>query len=328
MNHVAWILSLLLASPLFAEVPKFSLADGDRIVFVGATMVERDAQHGYFETLLNAQFPTARFTFRNLGWSGDTVWGESRAEFGSPKDGYARLVQEVTEAKPTVLLICYGANESFEGEAGLSHFIEQYDRLLTDLAKTGAKTWLIGPTRHEDLPRPLPDPTAHNKQLKQYDQAICELAARRGYGFVELFEALPDGTKESPPRALTDNGLHYNAYGAWRFARAMLAGLIPGAAPRIAGNDEAKQLEALRLKTIAKNREHFYRWRPQNDTYIFGFRKQEQGRNAVEIPQFDPIVQKLEAEIVELKRTLKPGVVMPAPDERAMTKSETRNPNQ
>jgi lysophospholipase L1-like esterase len=315
MNRIACFLSLLLlAVPLLAEAPKFSLADGDRVVFVGATLVERDAQYGYFETLLNTQFPAARFTFRNLGWSGDTVWGESRAEFGTPKDGYARLVQEVTEAKPTVLLICYGANESFDGDPGLSRFIEQYDRLLTDLAKTGAKTWLIGPSRHEDLPRPLPDPSEHNKQLKQCSQGVRELAARRGYGFAELFDALPDGTKQSSPHALTDNGLHYTAYGAWRFAQAMMAGLIPGGpAPQVADGETAKQLEAVRLKTIAKNREHFYRWRPQNDTYIFGFRKQEQGRNAVEIPQFGPIVQKLEAEIVEMKKSLKPGTVMPAP---------------
>src|SRR3954469_13338955 len=105
MNRIACFFLLLLPSPpLLAEAPKFTLADGDRIIFVGATMVERDAQYGYFETLLNAQFPAARFTFRNLGWSGDTVWGESRAEFGTPKDGYARLVQEVIEAKPTILL--------------------------------------------------------------------------------------------------------------------------------------------------------------------------------------------------------------------------------
>jgi hypothetical protein len=31
----------------------------------------------------------------------------------------------------------------------------------------------------------------------------------------------------------------------------------------------------------------FHRWRPANWTYLFGFRKHEQGRNAVEIPRFD-----------------------------------------
>ena len=41
---------------------------------------------------------------------------------------------------------------------------------------------------------------------------------------------------------------------------------------------------------VAKNLLYFHRWRPQNVTYLFGFRKHEQGQNAVEIPQFDPLV--------------------------------------
>ena len=44
------------------------------------------------------------------------------------------------------------------------------------------------------------------------------------------------------------------------------------------------QVEALRRAIIAKNRLYFYRWRPQNETYLFGFRKHEQGNNAREIP--------------------------------------------
>ena len=35
---------------------------------------------------------------------------------------------------------------------------------------------------------------------------------------------------------------------------------------------------------------YFYRWRPQNEIYLFGFRKHEQGNNAgSEIPLFDPL---------------------------------------
>lgn len=40
--------------------------------------------------------------------------------------------------------------------------------------------------------------------------------------------------------------------------------------------------------------------RPQNITYLTGFRKHEQGNNAVEIAQFDPLVEKAEKEIAEL----------------------------
>ena len=62
------------------------------------------------------------------------------------------------------------------------------------------------------------------------------------------------------------------------------------------------QCEKLREKIIAKNRLYFHRWRPQNETYLFGFRKDEQAKNAKEIPEFDPLIEKLEAEIAKLRK--------------------------
>jgi hypothetical protein len=56
----------------------------------------------------------------------------------------------------------------------------------------------------------------------------------------------------------------------------------------------------LRRQIVAKNELFFHRWRPQNETYLFGFRKHEQGNNAVEIPQFDPLVASKDARIQEL----------------------------
>ena len=67
-----------------------------------------------------------------------------------------------------------------------------------------------------------------------------------------------------------------------------------------AGPDFA-QLETLRHAILAKNRLLFDRYRPQNQTYLFGFRKHEQGQNAAEIPMFDPLVAAKEAEIERLK---------------------------
>jgi hypothetical protein len=64
---------------------------------------------------------------------------------------------------------------------------------------------------------------------------------------------------------------------------------------------EFEQAERLRQTVVAKNRDYFYRWRPQNETYLFGFRKHEQANNAAEVPLFDPIVEKLEKEIAKLR---------------------------
>ena len=50
----------------------------------------------------------------------------------------------------------------------------------------------------------------------------------------------------------------------------------------------------------SKNVLFFNRYRPANETYIFGFRKGEQGQNAVEIPMFDEPIAEMEAEIAKL----------------------------
>ena len=76
--------SIALAAALIAADPTlkpFELKDGDRIVWLGNTLVEREQRYGYWETALYEAFPNATFTVRNLGWSGDTVWGESRGRF-------------------------------------------------------------------------------------------------------------------------------------------------------------------------------------------------------------------------------------------------------
>jgi lysophospholipase L1-like esterase len=299
-------------SPLvWADVSPLVLKDGDRVVFVGGQMVEVDAQYGYFETMLQARFPKAHFIYRNLGWSGDTVWGDARSEFGTQEDGYHKLVDEVISAKPTVLLINYGMNESFAGEAGLPAFIKQYGKLLDDLSKTGARVWLISPHRHEDLGRPLPDPSEHNKSIGQYTAAIEQLASQRHCAFVRL--DLP-ALKTALP--LTTDGIHLTPAGYCLLSRTLVADLTYERQPLMEEAERAPraEMESLRKLVNQKNREFFYRWRPQNDTYIFGFRKQEQGRNAVEIPQFDPIVQKLEQQIDEAKQNLpKPGSWMMEP---------------
>ena len=64
---------------------------------------------------------------------------------------------------------------------------------------------------------------------------------------------------------------------------------------------EVEQVERLRAAIVAKNELFFHRYRPQNDTYLFGFRKHEQGQNSREIPQFDPLIARAEADIARLR---------------------------
>ncbi|MEO8428511.1 MAG: PVC-type heme-binding CxxCH protein, partial [Verrucomicrobiota bacterium] len=79
----------------------------------------------------------------------------------------------------------------------------------------------------------------------------------------------------------------------WEAGRAILRGPQPYLA------------DLLRETIIRKNELFFHRWRPENRTYLFGFRKYEQGQNAREIPQFDPLVQAEEQTIAKLRKPVK-----------------------
>jgi hypothetical protein len=70
---------------------------------------------------------------------------------------------------------------------------------------------------------------------------------------------------------------------------------------RLTRGPEFDQVEKLRQAIIEKNRLFFHRWRPQNETYLFGFRKHEQGQNAREIPEFDPLIVEWEKKIAKLR---------------------------
>jgi lysophospholipase L1-like esterase len=386
------------------------LQDGDRVVLLGGTFVEREVRYGYLETALTSAFPQRQVTFRNLGWSGDTVWAESRGRFDPPQVGYQRMLELVQELKPTLLMFAYGANESFVGEAGLAPFIQQYEKLLDDLAPLKCRLVFFTPHQFEKPQSPLPDASRYNPMLGRYAQAIRELASRRKGWLVDLFHRTehvvlklesPSPQAEPAPETprgfhlvdkswhslpLTENGIHLSPYGYLRVARIMvqqlhlahpeflvqlgsmgepeslsqaaieefhsdgqqvrfrvtlsrlpepLTPLFPrdteffvvagGGLPSghytlkvdgevaavnptllvgfpVRGGPDYQQAEQLRRKIVDKNRLFFHRWRPQNIAYLTGFRKPEQGNNAAEIAQFDPLVENAEQEFAELKK--------------------------
>src|SRR4030095_11024160 len=52
-----------------------------------------------------------------------------------------------------------------------------------------------------------------------------------------------------------------------------------------------------------KNDLFFHRFRPANSTYLFGFRKHEQGQNAKEMAEFEPVIAGADAAIDQVKRS-------------------------
>ena len=266
-------------------------------MLLGDTLIEREQEFGYLETRLYTRFSDRKFMVRNLGWSADTPLGESRArfDFNQPGKGFDQIKEQITALKPTVVFIGYGMANSFAGEEGVPKFKTDLGKLIDTIqgisSNINVRFVLLSPIRHEKLPAPLPDPSTHNDQLARYSTAIAELATERGFPFVSLFDWMEKPSKQP----LTDNGIHLNARGYGLMAEAIEKNLgwKPLRLPE-------KKAEVLRHVIIEKNKLFFNRWRPQNETYLFGFRKHEQGQNAKEIPMFDPFIAAEEARIFDL----------------------------
>ncbi|MBS0210864.1 MAG: hypothetical protein JSS27_18125 [Planctomycetes bacterium] len=207
------IVLAMLAGNASSSAAEFRLRDGDRVVLLGGTVIEREQKYGCWETMLTSQFPGRNIMFRNLGWSGDTVWGESRVLPGKPEDGYRALVEQVAAAKPTVVILGYGGHEALAGDAGLPKFNALGKRLFEMLEKTGARIVVLAPLNHEKLPAPQPDPEAYNKQVWHYRDALHDFAIGRDHFWVDLEPWLREVTTGDQPLRLTDDGVQLSPVG-------------------------------------------------------------------------------------------------------------------
>ena len=316
------------ASSLFAD-PLFQ--SNDRIAIIGNTVVERSRLYGHVETALQvAAGPEAQnLVFRNLGWSADSVFGDSRSYFGPPQEGRDRLDTNLGEIKPTIVFLVYGTGaamsvnqgwtlengadaESANGlDSSKALFAEGYQALV-DRVKAAAGNDLrtlvfVAPPPLENLGEPLPDQAENNQRLAAFRYVIRERSEKNGCIFVDLFAALggDDFNGEVATHPLTNNGVHYTEAGYRVIARELVKGL--GYDESIVSDPDEGALTELRNQVVEKNRLFFNRWRPANETYLFLFRAHEQGQNAKEIPMFDPMIEKEEAKIAQLRKQVLAG---------------------
>jgi len=282
-----------------ATEPPPLLADGDRVVLLGEGFIEREGQQGIIETALTIAHPDARLEFRNLGWNGDIVWAESRGVFDSPAEGYRRMLALVRELEPSVIVVVYGRNESYAGPQGVDAFRSQLSTLCSDLSQPTPAGGDANPAPSPRLvlvtPLPFlkantcPDAEQRNVVLAEYAAAIREVAAALEMPLIDLFSSFP---RENANGLLSRDGIQLTQRGYEAAARILVT-----ATGGSLSSDNFAEFEAVRQRVAEKNALFFHRWRPANETYLFLFRRHEQGNNAVEIPQFDPLVAEAEGRI-------------------------------
>jgi len=295
----------------------FEIKAGDRVVLIGDTWFEREGVAAALEARLYQRWAPRVFSVRNLSFAADRPDGVSRASFDPPGAGFKRMQEQLTLVKPNVAIIGYGMAAALEeltyktndwtlnpdvarygNDFTAARFQKDLNKLIDAItAANGApvRLVLVAPIRAEDLraQRPLlPNPKVLNDILAAYQTAIATVAKERGARFVDTAALTP--AKET----LTFNGIHPTLAGLERWAD-----VVGGDLGWTSGGERtwsAPQTTALRAALVRKNDLFFHRWRPANHTYIFGFRKHEQGKNAAEMPQFDERLSKTDSAIATL----------------------------
>lgn len=315
-----WSLSVTIASAQ-APNPGFAPKTGDHIILLGNTFADRMRHYGYFETLLQKNFPGKQLTMRNMGWSADEVGlqprplnfpgfgektkrlteGQKEVKFqGFTHEGerivmpvalnFEGLNQDLYDQKADMIFLCFGMNEAFKGPAGLPQFEKDLDAFIQNLQKnryngrSAPALVLVSPIAHEALGVNFPNPAEHNKNLELYTKIMQKTASAKGLYFINLFTPSSAKMKQKGQEKLTINGIHLTGNGYKLAAEWMAQSLGFGKMPDMNSENTRKLLAVIKMK----DDHFFYRWRAVNGEYIYGRRREPFG-----VIAFPPELKKL-----------------------------------
>lgn len=252
--------------PVTTSLPLL-LQDGDRITFIGNTLLERSQYFGHFETLLHQRYPKHKLVIRNLAWPADTPDLKPRPA------NFADLDQHMVHEKTDVIFAAFGFNESFAGEEGIPEFRLALSKYIADLrskafnGRSGPRIVLISPIANENVEN-VPAADMNNGRIQTYARVMQVVAAEQEVGFVDLFAVTRDAMTPSESR-LTFNGIHLNQDGYALIGKTLYEGLFDETPPSVD--------ERVRNAVVEKNRQYFSRYRPANTFYYTGNRNKRYG---------------------------------------------------
>ena len=257
---------VLLAGTLArCETPQkeFYFKTNDSVVFLGDSITEQKLYTTYVEAYILTRFPSSKFTFRNVGWGGDTAWLRKRFPTNE-KDLFAAtgnlsvldemvgnavgagLARDVLPLKPTVVTVDFSMNDhayqAFRPDIFRAHVRSQKE-IVDVLKKNGARVALLTTQPIEDK-RPDPDKDIKNQSLRKFSDGIKEVADKEGATFVDQFDpymAIMMKARAEKPDAHIGGGdaVHPGPAGHTIMAWSILKGLNAPALVSCAGVDAA-----------------------------------------------------------------------------------------
>lgn len=149
---------------------------GDRIAWLGGSLVERAADSGALETETSLRAPLAGLSFVNLGWSGDDYSGSGRALVDSAQDGKSKRLSDLQQSGASVVVIAYGMSELLGKDtdaAAIQSFEEELRELITATTAQHRRAVLC-------LPPELINDVESTPNASSYDVLCADYNARRG----------------------------------------------------------------------------------------------------------------------------------------------------
>lgn len=230
---------------------------GERIVFLGNGLAERDLYYSRLEPELHLRYPAKQLVVRNMGRPGDTPgfrphpartsqWAFPGAEKFHPelaqhngKGFFPTPDQWLTHVQADTIVAFFGYNESFDGPAGVANFEAELDAFAQHTlskaynGKAAPRLVLVSPIAFEDLSakRDLPNGKTENANLALYTAAIERVAKKHKLTFIDFFGPTSALYAKKSPVPFTINGFAPTeaAYGQ---LGVVLANGLYGAQPR------------------------------------------------------------------------------------------------
>ncbi|HEX8551123.1 MAG TPA: PA14 domain-containing protein [Abditibacteriaceae bacterium] len=231
----------------------FFFRDGDRAVIMGDSITEQRLYSTLIESYVLSRFPMWNITFRNSGWSGDTMGLRLR---GGVDKGFNR---DLAPLRPTAVTIDFGMNDARGGDNSYAEFVANSKKLTSLLQGIGARVALVSPSPEEKYEAGAPAGSNYNNMLLKYSDGLKQVAAESTVPFVDQIRPMMADIErgraagvlgaEGNPRLIAD-AVHPGWAGQFVMATHILKGLN---APSLVSRVEIDARNVANPKATAQN---------------------------------------------------------------------------
>ncbi|MBM4058137.1 MAG: hypothetical protein FJ275_07875, partial [Planctomycetes bacterium] len=178
---------------------------GDRVVFLGDSIMEQRLYTTYIRASSVTRFPDWKLRFWNAGWGGDTAWLRMRSPsdearlFAAAGEEQQKMIgaavngplrRDVLKLEPTIAFVNYGMNdhnyEAFRDDLCQAH-VRGQAQICRLVKATGARPILLSPQAIEPRsPQPAADP--RNVAIRRFATGAGRVAAEPRGKFLNQFD--------------------------------------------------------------------------------------------------------------------------------------------